>query len=99
MAGGGTTEPSGTEEVWRVGAAAQYLNAGGVDFGITPRKVRRWAGDPNRLIKGTSSGRYAWRWVTAASVRAQRVRLLADLGRHDPALDGRPQGQGGDSVA
>lgn len=87
MAGSGTTEPPAGEEVWRVGQAADYLNAGGVDLRITGRKVRRWARDPRRLIRATSQGFNSWSWVSAESVRAERIRLLSQLGRRDPALD------------
>lgn len=80
---------SGQDEVWTVGRAARYLNAGGVDFGITPKAVRFMAKDPKCQIRpvagGTGpAGERTWYRLLASTVRAERARLLAEAGREDP---------------
>lgn len=72
------------DEVWTVGEAAKFLNAGGVDFRISPKTVRRWADDPSQGIVLASGGQGRWRRVLASSVRAERRRMLAELNRVDP---------------
>lgn len=76
-----TTTP---DETWTVGEAARYLNAGGVDFRIQPRRVRRWADDPGCQIRAVGGGTGRWRRVLASTVRAERARLLVEAGRLDP---------------
>lgn len=82
----GTTAPgpAADEEAWRVGTAARYLNSGGIDFGIEPRKVRRWADDPGCQIVTVAGGGGRHRYVSALSVRKERARLLGLAGRTDP---------------
>lgn len=77
------TPPS--DETWTVGRAARYLNGGGVDFKITPRRVRLMAYDPDCQIKDVSGGA-GWLRLLASTVRAERARLLAEAGRDDPDL-------------
>lgn len=77
------------DEVWTVGEAATYLNAGGVDFGFTSRRVRSLAGDPGSLVRAVSGGtpaegRRRWYRLLASSVRAERARLLKAAGLDDP---------------
>lgn len=72
------------DETWTVGEAARYLNAGGINFRIEPRRVRRWADDPGCQIRAVAGGTGRWRRVLASTVRAERVRLLAEAGRRDP---------------
>jgi len=81
-----TTTPSPPDETWTVGEAAAYLNAGGVDFKLDARAVRRMIDAPpdGCLIRLVSGGRRRWRRVLASSVRAERSRLLAEAGRLDP---------------
>lgn len=82
-------EPA-ADETWTVGEAARFLNGGGVDFGITPKRVRFMAKDPECGITAVSGGaqkpggRYTWHRIIASSVRAERARLLAQAGREDP---------------
>ncbi len=84
------------EQTWTMGAAAAYLNAGGVDFGISARDVRRMADDPGNQITATSrGGPGSWRRAAASTVRAERARLLRDLGRRDPEWPEPTQGQAG----
>jgi len=83
------TSAAEQDEVWTVGKAADYLNAGGVDFGLAPRHVRMMAKDPNCLIRPisggtTATGRIAWYRLLASSVRAERARRLAEAGFDDP---------------
>jgi hypothetical protein len=72
------------DETWTVGEAARYLNAGGIDFGIEPRKVRRWVNNPACQIAAVQPATGQWRQVLASTVRAERARLLAAAGRQDP---------------
>jgi hypothetical protein len=69
-----------------MGRAAEYLNAGGVDFGITAKAVRFMADDPDNQIRvrPRSDGRTRWRRALASTVRAERARLLREVGRDDP---------------
>lgn len=79
-----TTPPP--DETWTVGQAAAYLNAGGVDFKLDPRAVRRMVDDdPDCVIRIVSGGNRRWRRLLASTVRAERRRLLAQAGRPDPA--------------
>ncbi len=80
--------PAG-DETWTVGESARYLNAGGVDFGFTAKRVRFMAKDPGCGIVAVSGGavrggRYTWYRILASTVRAERARLLAEAGREDP---------------
>ncbi len=81
-----TTPAAAHDETWHVGEAARYLNAGGIDFRISPRRVRRWADDPECQIQAVSGGGGTGRWrrVLASTVRAERARLLEKAGRVDP---------------
>ena len=91
----GTTSVAGApagDEVWTVGEAATYLNAGGIDFRIKPKTVRRWADDPRKAITTAAGGNGRWRRVLASSVRAERARLLRSVGREDPDLTPPPAG-------
>ena len=76
------------DEVWTVGEAADYLNAGGVNFGITPKRVRRMAKNPSCQIRavagGTEGGQRTWFRLLASTVRAERARLLTLADRQDP---------------
>jgi hypothetical protein len=83
------TSAAGRDEVWTVGEAATYLNAGAVDFGLDPRDVRGMAKDPGCLIRPISGGtgpdgRRSWYRLLASSVRAERARRLAEAGFDDP---------------
>lgn len=79
-----TTPPP--DETWTVGQAAAYLNAGGVDFKLDPRAVRRLVdNDPDCVIRIVSGGNRRWRRLLASTVHAERRRLLALAGRPDPA--------------
>lgn len=83
------TPPS--DETWTVGRAARYLNDGGVDFGITPKRVRLLAYDPECQIRDVSGGR-GWLRLLASTVRAERARRLAEAGRTDPDWPTPPEG-------
>lgn len=83
MGSAGTSQPPG-DETWTVGEAAAYLNAGGIDFRIRPRTVRRMADNPESGIVAVEGGGGRWRRLLASSVRAERARLLAQAGREDP---------------
>lgn len=72
------------DETWTVGEAARYLNAGGINFRFTPRRVRRWADNPECQIRAVQLGDGTWRRVLASTVRAERARLLEQAGRRDP---------------
>jgi hypothetical protein len=86
------------DEVWTVGEAAAYLNAGPVNFGITPKRVRFMAKDPDRRIRAVSGGaqvggRRTWYRVLASTVRAERASMLKAAGYEDPEWP-RPEGAG-----
>lgn len=83
------------DETWTVGEAARYLNSGGIDFRIQPRRVRRWAENPECQIRAIRTGDGTWRRVLASTVRAERARLLADAGRRDPDWPPAPAGREG----
>lgn len=80
--------PAAADEVWTVGQAASYLNAGPVNLRFSPRRVRRAAQDPTCQIRvvagGTGGGRRRWFRLLASTVRAERARLLAASGFEDP---------------
>ena len=84
-----STSAEGRDEVWTVGQAAAYLNAGRVAFGFRPRDVRMMAKNPDSLIRAISggtdaSGRSSWYRLLASTVRAERARRLAEAGFDDP---------------
>jgi hypothetical protein len=76
------------DATWTTGEAAAYLNAGGVDFGFTARKVRQLTSHPHTLIRVIRVHR--WRRLVVSTVRAERARLLAEIGRVDPDWPGPP---------
>ncbi len=78
------------DETWTVGEAARYLNGGGVNFGITPKRVRMMAKDPECLVRDVSGGGRQWRRLLASTVRAERRRLLTAAGREDPDMPAEP---------
>lgn len=80
------------DEVWTIGEATVYLNSGGVDFRIKPKKVRQWADDPGGPVALVAGGQGRWRRVLASSVRAERARLLREVGRDDPGWVPPPHG-------
>ena len=77
-----STSPPPSDATWTTGQAAVYLNAGGVDFGFTARKVRALISTPDCLIRASRPGR--WRRLIVSTVRAERARLLAAAGVEDP---------------
>lgn len=79
-----TTPP---DETWTVGEAARYLNGGGIDFKISPKRVRLMALDPDCQIRDVSGGSRRWYRLLASTVRAERARLLAEAGRQEPRDD------------
>ncbi len=83
-----TTDPSApdSDEIWTVGEATTYLNAGGLNFRLTVRQVREMADDPNCPVRALSGGQGSgkWRRLLASTVRAERARRLAAAGRSDP---------------
>jgi hypothetical protein len=90
------TAAPGGDEVWTTERAAEYLNAGPVDFGFSRKQVRRMAQDPGCQIRAlpgitTPTGRRSWYRLLASTVRAERARLLAEAGFEDPGwFEGRP---------
>lgn len=76
--------PAAHDELWTPGEAAEYLNGGGVDFKITPRRVSQMAQRGELPSVQPTPGR--WRKVSAAAVREMRRQWLADLeqGQHRP---------------
>jgi len=81
--------PAPPDEVWTVGEASAYLNAGPVNLRSTPKRVRQMAQDPGcqvRAIVGgtTAQGRRRWYRLVASTVRAERARLLRESGYEDP---------------
>jgi hypothetical protein len=81
--------PAPVGALWTVGHAAAYLNAGPVDFQLSPKRVRLMAQDPSCQIRpvigGTAvGGRRRWYRLLASTVRAERARLLAESGYEDP---------------
>ena len=81
-----TTGSPAPDEIWTVGEATAYLNAGGVDFRIKHRQVREMADDPSCPVQAVAGGHGSGRWrrLVASTVRAERARRLAELGRSDP---------------
>jgi len=81
--------PAPPDDVWTVGEALSYLNAGPVNLRLTRKKVRQMAQDPDcqvRAIAGGTSpaGRRRWFRLVASTVRAERARLLRESGYEDP---------------
>jgi hypothetical protein len=79
----GRGEPAG-EQVWTVGEAAAFLNAGPVDFRVRPKTVSRWCDDGSRGLRVAMGQRGEWRRVLASSVRELRASMLASAGYADP---------------
>jgi hypothetical protein len=81
--------PASADEIWTVGDAVAYLNAGPVNLRVTRKRVRAMADDPAcqiRSIRGGTSaaGRRTWYRLVASTVRAERARLLRESGYEDP---------------
>lgn len=76
----------------RVSEAARYLNAGGYDFKLTPRQVRGLLDNEDSVLKTAFRvNRRGWLWLDSDSVRAERIRLLALVGKTDPEATSRLQ--------
>lgn len=87
--------PVAGDEVWTVGQAADYLNAGPVRLVSTTKRVRRMAQDPGCQIRSIvggvdTLGRRHWFKLVASTVRAERARLLGLAGFEDPDWPPQP---------
>ena len=77
------------DELWTAGQAAAYLNAGGVNLGITARHVTDLIKEGElSAVRHPARG---WRRTPASGIRRLRFERLAELGRVDPGYTPPPE--------
>lgn len=78
------SDATADDELWTVGQAAAYLNAGGVDLRFRPRRVTEMISRGE--LPGLQTHVQGWRRTPASAIRRLRAELLRELGRVDPAF-------------